>query len=155
MFGTLIRRKPARPFGQDEAAFDSTTFTLTTDVPRPIERRGEERLPVLLRVAKLVSEDGEQLIRVRNMSAGGLAAEHGQRLTVGEMVSVEIDSPSKMPDPGRIASMAEPVIKSTIMTRDDFLGRRQERRAPRLQPGRNRAHNRAPRRLRLRPVGQG
>ena len=92
MFGTLIRRKPARPFGQDEAAFDSTTFTLTTDVPRPIERRGEERLPVLLRVAKLVSEDGEQLIRVRNMSAGGLAAEHGQRLTVGEMVSVEIGS---------------------------------------------------------------
>jgi len=92
MFGTLIRRKPARSFGQDEAAFDSTTFTLTTDVPRPIERREEERLPVLLRVAKLTSEEGEQLIRVRNMSAGGLAAEHGQRLTVGEMVSVEIGS---------------------------------------------------------------
>ena len=41
-------------------------------------------------------------------------------LTNGDVV--EIDSPSKMPDPGRIASMAEPVIKATIMTRDDFLG---------------------------------
>ncbi|MDP9086669.1 MAG: PilZ domain-containing protein [Pseudomonadota bacterium] len=92
MFGTLIRRKPARSFGQDEAAFDSTTFSLTTDVPRPIERRDEERLPVLLRVAKLISEDSEQLIRVRNMSAGGLSAEHGQRLSVGEAVSVEIGS---------------------------------------------------------------
>ena len=90
MFGPLIRRKPARTFGQDEAAFESTTFSLTTAVPRPTERRDEERVPVLLRVAKLIGDDGEQLIRVRNMSAGGLAAEHGQPLTVGERVSLEI-----------------------------------------------------------------
>jgi hypothetical protein len=92
MFGALIRRKPARSFGQDEAAFDSTTFSLTTAVPRPIERREDDRLPALLRVAKLISEDGEQLIRVRNMSAGGLAAEHGQRLSVGDITSLEIGS---------------------------------------------------------------
>ncbi|MEG3155058.1 PilZ domain-containing protein [Sphingomonas sp. RB1R13] len=90
MFGALIRRKPARSFGQDEAAFDSTTFSLTTAVPRPIERRDNDRMPALLRVAKLIGEDGEQLIRVRNMSAGGLSAEHGQRLTVGDICSLEI-----------------------------------------------------------------
>ena len=90
MFGALIRRKPARSFGQDEAAFDSTTFSLTTAVPRPIERREADRMPALLRVAKLIGEDSEQLIRVRNMSAGGLSAEHGQRLTVGDICSLEI-----------------------------------------------------------------
>jgi len=90
MFGALIRRKPARSFGADEAAFDSTTFSLTTAVPRPIERRGDERIPALLRVAKLIGADSEQLIRVRNISAGGLSAEHGQRLSVGEAVSLEI-----------------------------------------------------------------
>ena len=90
MFGALIRRKPARSFGQDEAAFDSTTFSLTTAVPRPIERRETDRMPALLRVAKLICEGSEQLIRVRNMSAGGLSAEHGQRLTVGDICSLEI-----------------------------------------------------------------
>ena len=34
----------------------------------------------------------------------------------------EIDSPSKMPDPGRIESISEPMIRATIMTRDDFVG---------------------------------
>ena len=69
---------------------NSTTFTLTTDVPRPAERRGDDRLPVLLRVAKLTTANGEQLIRVRNVSAGGLSAEHGQPLDVGDAVSVEL-----------------------------------------------------------------
>ena len=90
MFGALIHRKPARSFGQDEVAFESTSFSLTTDVPRPAERRSDDRLPALLRVAKLTGERGEQLIRIRNMSAGGLMAEHGQVLNVGEIVSLEI-----------------------------------------------------------------
>jgi GTP-binding protein LepA len=41
-------------------------------------------------------------------------------LTNGEML--EIDSPSKMPDPGRTESISEPIIRATILTRDDFLG---------------------------------
>jgi GTP-binding protein LepA len=41
-------------------------------------------------------------------------------LTNGDVV--EVDSPSKMPDPGRTQSIAEPLIRATIMTRDDFLG---------------------------------
>jgi hypothetical protein len=46
-----------------------------------------------LRVAKLIGPAGEQLIRVRNISAGGLAAELGQEPPqVGEHVMVELSS---------------------------------------------------------------
>ena len=92
MFAALIRRKASRNARRDESAFESTVFSLTTAVPRPPERRSEERVPTLLRIAKLTGHGGEQLIRVRNMSAGGVMAEHGQPLTVGETVSLEIGS---------------------------------------------------------------
>ena len=75
MFASLIRRKGAQSLSSDQAAFESTTFSLSTAVPRPVERRIDERLIPLLKVAKLSSERGEQLIRVRNISAGGLMAE--------------------------------------------------------------------------------
>src|SRR3954452_7511986 len=76
MFSSLIRRRPAAfASGSDETAFESTTVSLSTDVPRPVERRTEERVSAMLRVGKLTSAGGEdQLIRVRNLSAGGLAA---------------------------------------------------------------------------------
>ena len=93
MFGSLIRRKPAGKTGADEAAFDSTTFSLSMAVPRPIERREEQRLLSTLRVAKLSSALGEQLIRLRNVSAGGLMAECKQPPAVGEQVEVEADQP--------------------------------------------------------------
>lgn len=35
---------------------------------------------------------------------------------------LEIDSPAKMPDPGRIVKIEEPVIRATILTSDEFLG---------------------------------
>ncbi len=91
MFDALIRRKPKRP-DNDEAAFESTTFTLSTAVPRPQERRSDGRVLPTLRVAKLVSERGEQLIRIRNMSAGGLMAECNQLPQVGDVASVEFSS---------------------------------------------------------------
>ena len=34
----------------------------------------------------------------------------------------EIDSPSKMPDAGRITKIEEPFIEATILTNDEFLG---------------------------------
>jgi GTP-binding protein LepA len=34
----------------------------------------------------------------------------------------EIDSPAKMPDPGRIVKIEEPVIRAVILTPDDYLG---------------------------------
>lgn len=94
MFGSLIRRKQTqRPLGEDDVAFESTTFSLSTAVPRPSERRTDERLIAMLRVAKLTDAiEREQLIRVRNVSAGGLMAEVGHNVNVGESVWIELSS---------------------------------------------------------------
>jgi hypothetical protein len=92
MFGTLIRRKPAHAVGQDDAAFESTIFSLSTAVPRPIERRDDERILPTLCIVKLVAPDGEQLMRARNVSAGGLMAEIGRPVTVGDAVEIEFSS---------------------------------------------------------------
>jgi hypothetical protein len=92
MFGPLIRRKHGRPLGAENGAFDSTTFSLSTAVPRPVERRNDDRVMPMLRIAKLTSERGEQLIRVRNVSAGGLMADLGQPVSVGESLKVELSS---------------------------------------------------------------
>jgi hypothetical protein len=92
MFGSLIRRKTAQiePGQIDESVFDSTTFSLSTNVPRPSERRTDDRIAPILRIAKMMSAGGECLIRVRNMSAGGLMAEVNSAVPVGETVHVEI-----------------------------------------------------------------
>ncbi len=109
MFGTLIRRKPLRSLGQHDEAFDSTSFSLSTAVPRPEERRDEPRNLATLRVAKLSQADGQhQLIRVRNVSAGGLMAELGYPLTVGEQVAVELS--------------AQKIPSSVVWTREGTVG---------------------------------
>jgi GTP-binding protein LepA len=36
--------------------------------------------------------------------------------------ALEIDSPAKMPDPGRIVKIEEPIIRATILTSDEYLG---------------------------------
>jgi PilZ domain-containing protein len=92
MFGSLIRRRPARPSGAGDGLFEATTFSLSTSVPRPSERRGDERITPMLRIAKLTSSNGEQLIRVRNVSAGGLMAEYGHPVSIGDEVSIEMSS---------------------------------------------------------------
>ena len=92
MFGSLIRRKDPRLPNAQDGTFDSTTFSLSTSVPRPSERRNDNRVAPVLRVAKLVGPSGEQLVRVRNVSAGGLMAEAGQPVAVGDAVSVELSS---------------------------------------------------------------
>ena len=92
MFGSLIRRREVRLPSVEDGTFDSTTFSLSTAVPRPSERRSEDRVAPMFRVAKLEGPSGEQLIRVRNVSAGGLMAEAGQPVTVGDVVSVELSS---------------------------------------------------------------
>lgn len=90
MFGSLIRRKARGDSPVDEGAFESTTFSLSTAVPRPSERRAEDRVTPLLQLAKISGPWGEQLIRVRNISAGGLMAEASHAMNVGEEVAVEL-----------------------------------------------------------------
>jgi hypothetical protein len=92
MFQSLIRLSRGRPQVDDKTAFESTTFTLTTAVPPPMEQRSDERLIPLLKVAKLICENGECLMRVRNISAGGLMGEVGDCPSVGEQVDVELSS---------------------------------------------------------------
>jgi hypothetical protein len=109
MFGNLIRRKPARPLGHQDDAFDSTSFSLSTAVPRPDERRDDPRALSTLRVAKLVEANGrEQLIRLRNVSAGGLMAETGHPLAVGDAVALELS--------------AQAIPATVVWTRDGTAG---------------------------------
>lgn len=92
MFQSLIRRRHGHSLADDQAAFESTTFSLSTAVPRPAERSADAIAAPSLKVAKLVCESGEMLIRVRTISAGGLMAEIGTTQTVGEQIAVELSS---------------------------------------------------------------
>jgi hypothetical protein len=110
MLSSLIRRKG---FGSDEestqTAFESTTVSLTTLVPRPTERRGDERIDGTLRVAKLTAASGDQqLIKVKNLSAGGLMAIAARPPEVGTPVDIEMS--------------AQKIPSSIVWTRGDMVG---------------------------------
>lgn len=94
MFADLIRRKfSGRAFSTSDAAFESTTVSLSTAVPRPAERRTDERLSAMLRVGKLTTADGsEQLIKIKNLSAGGVMAIVTRTAKIGEAVHIELSS---------------------------------------------------------------
>ena len=110
MFADLIRRKfSGQAFSSSDAAFESTTVSLSTAVPRPAERRNEERLSAMLRVGKLTEADGsEQLIKVKNLSAGGVMAIVPRAPTVGESVHIELSS--------------QRIPASVVWTREDMAG---------------------------------
>ena len=109
MFASLIRRKQdPRPLGGSGPIAESTTVSLSTSVPRPTERRSDDRLPSMLQQAKLQSASGEQLIRVKNLSAGGLMAVVAKPPAVGDRVDVEFS--------------AQKIPATAIWTRDDHVG---------------------------------
>ena len=110
MFGSLIRRKSAeRDLAAEEAAFESTTVSLSTAVPRPAERRNDERLSAMLRVGKIVDASGsQQLVKIKNLSAGGLMAIVGHVPAVGETLEVEVS--------------AQKIPSTVVWTRDDMVG---------------------------------
>ena len=109
MFASLIRRKPAVSNEAIEAAFESTTVSLSTAVPRPVERGSDERVSPMLRVSKMIDARGEQqLIKVKNLSAGGLMAIVSQAPEVGDAVEVELSS-QKIP-------------ASVVWTREGLVG---------------------------------
>ena len=110
MFGSLIRRKPVQPVnGRNDVAFESTTVSLSTAVPRPAERRTDERVSAMLREGKIVNASGEQqLIRIKNLSAGGLMAIVAKSPPVGEQIEVELST--------------QRIGASVVWTRDDMVG---------------------------------
>ena len=93
---------------QDDGAFESTTFSLSTSVPRPTERRNADRILPTLCIVKLSSPSGEQLIRARNVSAGGMMCEVGRPVSVGDKVELEFNS--------------QKVPSTVIWTRDTTAG---------------------------------
>ena len=110
MFGSLIRRKSAvGASSETDAAFESTTVSLSTAVPRPIERREEERVSAMLRIGKLIDAQGnQQLIKVMNMSAGGVMAIVTHQPAIEDHVQIELSS-QKIP-------------ATVVWTRDDLVG---------------------------------
>jgi hypothetical protein len=91
---SLIRRRSGKlDDGSTEAAFESTMVSLSTAVPRPAERRSDERVSAMLRVGKLSMDSGEeQLVKIKNLSAGGLMAIVNQAPQVNEHVHIELSS---------------------------------------------------------------
>ena len=110
MFASLIRRKSAGiPVSDTDAAFESTTVSLSTAVPRPLERRDGERVPAMLRLGKMIDAAGnQQLIKLKNVSAGGVMAIVPHPPVIGDHVEVEV-SLQKIPS-------------TVVWTRDDMVG---------------------------------
>jgi hypothetical protein len=109
MFASLIRRKSGLAVSEIETAFDSTTVSLSTAVPRPAERRDDERIPAMLRLGKMIDQAGQQqLIRIKNMSAGGIMAIVTHSPAIEDRVEIEISS-QKIP-------------ATVVWTRGDTIG---------------------------------
>ena len=64
----------------------------------------------------------ERLEREFNLDLITTAPGVRYRVTTTDGVVHEIDSPSQMPDTGRIQKIEEPYIEATILTNDEFLG---------------------------------
>ncbi len=64
----------------------------------------------------------ERLEREFNLELITTAPGVRYRVTTTDGVITDIDSPAKMPDPGRIVKIEEPVIRATILTADEYLG---------------------------------
>lgn len=93
MFGDLIRRKiGGRQAGVPELALETTTFSLTTDVPRPTDLRADARILALLPAAKIIADDWQDLCRVRNISAGGVMGEVTSPREAGVPIILELNS---------------------------------------------------------------
>ena len=109
MFSLIRRRSGTLDDGSTEAAFESTMVSLSTAVPRPAERRSDERMSAMLRVGKLTMASGEQqLVKVKNLSAGGLMAIVTQVPEINDQVAIELSS-QKIP-------------ATIVWTRNDTVG---------------------------------
>jgi hypothetical protein len=76
----------------EDQSFESGAASLSSNAQASGERRDVPRILSVLRVAKLISAAGEELCRIRNISAGGVMAEVAMLREVGDRVAVEIAS---------------------------------------------------------------
>ena len=78
-----------------------TSYSFSTAMPDPPERRGHERHVKILRVGVLVIDGRRELCLIRNISAGGLMAHVYSALKPGQRVTVELKTHDAIA--GRIA----------------------------------------------------
>ncbi len=99
MLQALIKRKlDAWSVRPDDIALESTTFSLSTEVPRPTDERTEERLLAILPIAKLVTEGTQDFCRIKNISAGGMMGEAATlSCETGTDLFVELNSNQRIP----------------------------------------------------------
>lgn len=91
--GLIQRGIGGRQSHWGELAFESATFSLSTQVPRPTDRRAEKRVAAVLPLVKLATAKGEDFARIRNISAGGVMVETaGPVPPVDEIVHIEFNS---------------------------------------------------------------
>jgi hypothetical protein len=69
---------------------EETSFSFSTEAPRPSERRRDRRYLTILRVGTLIVDGRRELCLVRNISAGGLMAHVYSSYATGVRVSVEL-----------------------------------------------------------------
>lgn len=90
MLQQFFRRPKARALGDDAGAKGSTSFSLSTSVPRPDEAQMQPQSSPLMKTAKLILAGRQELlIRVNNVSAGGIMAEVIGPVEVGETVEID------------------------------------------------------------------
>lgn len=78
-----------------------TSFSFSSQVPQPPERRHAERHIKILRVGTLIIAGRRELCLIRNVSAGGLMAHVYSNVAPGEAVVVELKTSQQVA--GRIA----------------------------------------------------
>lgn len=76
--------------------FDSTNVSLSYEMPPQTDRRGAGRELTILRTAKLITDRGEELCRIRNISAGGIRAESCIPHADGAHVVIELRSDQRL-----------------------------------------------------------
>jgi hypothetical protein len=115
-----------------------TTVSLSDEAPSS-DRRAHTRHVTVLRVAKLITPNGEELCLVRDISAGGLMAHIYSELKVGDPVTAEFKSGHVVP--GTILwrregqagiRFDEPADAERILSGDDVAPNRHQARSPRL-----------------------
>jgi hypothetical protein len=80
-----------------DETFQSTNVSLSPAMPPPLaDRREGERELAILRVAKLITDAGEELCRIRNISAGGIMAETTISHAEGTRIVVELRSDQRL-----------------------------------------------------------
>ena len=75
---------------------EETSFSFSSQIPAPPDRRRQERHIRILRVGVLFFDGRRELCLIRNISSGGLMAHVYSTVTPGERVTVELKTNQKV-----------------------------------------------------------